>query len=95
VLPCDVRVTAATHPLFGQLVAAGDFKRLSGVLFLVVVLPDGSPGTIRADATDVLGELAAERTPLVMDADGLRVLRRLVTAGTAAGSRRARPGKHK
>ena len=89
-----MRVTAATHPLFGQLVTAGDFKRLSGVLFLVVVLPDGSPGTIRADATDVLGEVMAEATSLVMDADGLRVLRRLVTVG-AGRVRQPRRGKSK
>ena len=33
---------------------ATSFRRLNGSLFLVVQLPDGSPGTIRADATDVL-----------------------------------------
>src|SRR6266540_6225568 len=53
VLPAEVRVTAATHPLFGRLLWASGFKRLGGVLHLVVVLPDGSPGTIRADATGV------------------------------------------
>jgi hypothetical protein len=90
-----VRVTATTHPLFGQLVPARDFKRMGGVLFLVVVLPDGSPGTIRADATDMLGEVITEQIPLVMDADGLRVLRQLVTAGTATRSRPARSGKDK
>ena len=55
VLPCDVRVIAETHPLFGRLLAARSFKRWNGVLMLVVDLPDGSPGTIRADATDVCG----------------------------------------
>jgi len=39
--------------LFGRLLAARSFKRWSGVLMLVVELPDGSPGSIRADATDV------------------------------------------
>ena len=42
------------HPLFGELLAALAFRRFAGVLHLVVELPDGSPGTIRADATDVL-----------------------------------------
>ena len=51
VLPCDVRVIAETHPLFGRLLAARSFKRWNGVLLLVVDLPDGSSGTIRADAT--------------------------------------------
>ena len=81
VLPCDVRVVAETHPLFGRLLAARSFKRWSGVLMLVVELPDGSPGTIRADATDVFGGRVAEGavavTVLVLDAAGLRELHRL------------------
>jgi hypothetical protein len=55
VLPCEVQVVAETHPLFGRLLAAKSFKRWNGVLLLVIDLPDGSPGTIRCDATDVLG----------------------------------------
>jgi hypothetical protein len=51
-----VRVTAEVHPLFGRLLWASGFKRLGGVLHLVVTLPDGSPGTIRADATGVFGD---------------------------------------
>jgi hypothetical protein len=79
VLPCDVRVVAETHPLFGRLLAARSFKRWSGVLMLVVELPDGSPGTIRADATDVFGGSVAEGAVavLVLDAAGLRELHRL------------------
>jgi hypothetical protein len=79
VLPCDVRVVAETHPLFGRLLAARSFERWSGVLMLVVELPDGSPGTIRADATDVFGGSVAEGAVavLVLDAAGLRELHRL------------------
>jgi hypothetical protein len=79
VLPCEVRVVAETHPLFGRLLAARSFKRWSGVLMLVVELPDGSPGTIRADATDVFGGSVAEGAVavLVLDAAGLRELHRL------------------
>jgi hypothetical protein len=77
VLPCEVRVVAETHPLFGRLLAARSFKRWNGVLLLVIDLPDGSPGTIRCDATDVLG--VVEPGPRsVMDAAGLRALHRLV-----------------
>ena len=36
------------HPLCEQLVSASSFKRWNGVP-LVIELPDGSPGTIRAD----------------------------------------------
>ena len=78
VLPCEVRVTAATHPLFGLVVAAHQFRRVDSVLFLVVTLPDGSPGTVRADATGVLGGPAVEQGVTVLDGDGVRALRGLV-----------------
>jgi hypothetical protein len=64
--------------LFGRLLAAKAFKRWNGVLLLVVVLPDGSPGTIRADATDVLGPAEAAGPGAVLDPAGLRDLHRLV-----------------
>ncbi|ORV86566.1 hypothetical protein AWC11_17290 [Mycobacterium interjectum] len=77
VLPCEVRVVAQTHPLFGRLLAAKSFKRWNGVLLLVIDLPDGSPGTIRCDATDVLGVI--EPGPRsVLDAAGIRALHGLV-----------------
>jgi hypothetical protein len=79
VLPCEVRVTSATHPLSGRLVAARSFKRLNGVLLLVIKLPDGSPGTIAAAATDVFGPCdAAGPAAVVLDAAGWRRLRELV-----------------
>ena len=79
-LPCDVRVTSATHPLSGRLVAARSFKRLNGVLLLVIELPDGSPGTIPAAATDVVGAQDAAGPGVVLDAAGLRRLRELAVA---------------
>lgn len=71
-------MTSATHPLFGRLLGAHHFRRVDGVVFLVVVLPDGSPGTIRADATDVLGGAAADQAVMVLDGEGLRALRAMV-----------------
>lgn len=53
---------------------------------LVVRLPDSSPGTIPASATDVFGERVATGPQLVLDADGLRRLRGLVAALSAAGA---------
>ena len=79
-LPCDVRVTSKTHPLSGRLVAARSFKRLNGVLLLVIELPDGSPGTIPAEATDVLGAVEAAGPGTVLDAAGWRRLRALAAA---------------
>jgi hypothetical protein len=77
VLPCEVRVVAETHPLFGRLLSAKSFKRWNGVLLLVIDLPDGSPGTIRCDATDVLG-VVGPGPRSVLDGAGLRALHRLV-----------------
>jgi hypothetical protein len=93
VLPCRVRVTAVTHPLAGELLAASGFRRFAGVVHLVVELPDGSPGTVRADATDVLAAAEAEPGPagLVLDAGGLRALRNLVVVlGGSPPSRRSK-----
>jgi hypothetical protein len=78
VLPCEVRVTSPAHPLSGRLVTARSFKRLNGVLLLVIELPDGSPGTIAAAATDVLGPCDAGGPAVVLDAAGWRRLRELV-----------------
>jgi hypothetical protein len=78
VLPSEVRVTSATHPLSGRVVSARSFKRLNGELLLVIGLPDGSPGTIPAGATDVLGLAEVSGPPVVLDAGGWRRLRELV-----------------
>jgi hypothetical protein len=77
VLPCEVRVTSVTHPLFGRLLAASGFRRRGGVLSLVVRLPDGSPGTIRADATGILGDPPPVGAT-VMSVEGFRGLHELV-----------------
>src|ERR1700691_521320 len=77
-LPCEVRVTSTVHPLFGQLLPATGFKRRDGVLFLIVVLPDGSPGTIPAAATDVLGDEPNEALATVLSVEGIRLLQGLV-----------------
>ena len=87
-LPCEVRVTSKTHPLSGRLVAARSFKRVNGVLLLVIGLPDGSPGTIPADATDVLGAVAAAGPGTVLDTAGWRRLHSL--AALAGGKERDR-----
>jgi hypothetical protein len=77
VLPCEVLVTAAAHPLFGSRLTAYAFRHVDGVLHLKVRLPEGRPGLIRADATDVHGD-GEERSGLVLDVAGLRELRVLV-----------------
>jgi hypothetical protein len=71
---------AWTHPLFGELLACSGFRRWNGLLLLVVNLPDGSPGTIRADATDVFASEPAASRDLVLDGAGVQVLHALVVA---------------
>jgi hypothetical protein len=80
VLPCEVRVISVTHPLSGRLLEAVSFKRWRGELLLVVTLPDGSPGTVRAGDTSVFGDEGVPRDGgVVLDAAGLRELRRVVS----------------
>ena len=76
--------------MFGEVLAASGFRRFAGVLHLVVELPDGSPGTIRADATDVLAVEGPGPAAMVLDAAGVRALRVLVTAMAGAASPRHR-----
>ncbi len=85
-------MTCEVHPLFGRLLWASGFKRLGGVLHLVVTLPDGSPGTIRADATGVLGGgLELQAAPgTVLSVEGIRQLRVLVDAGLERHGRAGR-----
>src|SRR5215203_3864308 len=46
------------------------FRRRNGVLLLVVELLDGSPGTVRADATNIFAAAPMAPTGLVLDGDG-------------------------
>jgi hypothetical protein len=55
------------------------FKHIGGVLVLGVELPDGSTATVPAASTDVFGTVVIREQALVLDAEGLRGLRALVT----------------
>ena len=79
-MPCRVRVTATAHPLSGELLEASGFRRWNGVLLLVVTLVDASPGTIRADATDVFATDPVAPARLVLDGSGLQALHALVVS---------------
>ena len=91
-LPCEVVVTALAHPLCGCRVRAYAFRHVDGVPHLKVELPDGMPGLVAADATDVFGAgPAAAGAGLVLDGAGLRHLRAVVTRlrdGDPAGEQR-------
>jgi hypothetical protein len=87
-LPAEVRVTAVKHPLFGRLLQANGFKRWSGELLLVVVLPDGSPGTVPAGATDILGGPSVEPGSTTLSVEGLRRLHELAATRSRPAQRR-------
>ena len=75
-LPCEVVVTAVTHPLHGCRLRAYAVRHVDGVPHLKVELPDGMPGLVAAEATDALGaEPGGAGAGLVLDGDGLRRLR--------------------
>jgi hypothetical protein len=78
-LPCEVVVTAVTHPLYGSRLRAYAVRHVDGVPHLKVELPDGMPGLVAAEATDALGaEPGGTGAGLVLDGDGLRRLRAVV-----------------
>src|ERR1700751_3996309 len=58
-LPCEVVVTAVTHPLHGCRLRAYAVRHVDGVPHLKVELPDGMPGLVAAEATDAFGAQAA------------------------------------
>ncbi|MGB7356506.1 MAG: hypothetical protein WA944_00120, partial [Mycobacterium sp.] len=64
VLSCEITVTDCVHPLYRERLQASAFRRRQGVLRLVVVLPDGTPGMVAADSTDVFGSGDAAVTQL-------------------------------
>ncbi len=83
-------MTSPVHPLFGRVLETTGFKRWDQVLLLVVVLPDGSPGTIPAEATDVLGSPTEPAVVAVLSVEGVRQLRALLDAlGPRRGSRKS------
>jgi len=88
-LPCEVVVTAVTHPLHGCRLRAYALRHVDGVPHLKVELPDGMPGLVAAEATDALGaDPAGAGAGLVLDGDGLRRLRAVVVRlrdGDASG----------
>jgi hypothetical protein len=65
------------------------------VLNLIVDLPDGSPGTIRAWATDVFGESRPPGLTVTLDVGGLRALRQLTAVIGGRARAGGRPGERK
>jgi hypothetical protein len=91
VLPCVIEVIDPAHPLFGERLKAVNFQRRNGLLRLVVVLPDGTPGMLPAAATGVFGALdASVIVTTTLSVDGVRRLRAAVGWVTPPAERRGR-----
>lgn len=88
VLPCEITVTDCVHPLYRERLQASAFRRRQGVLRLVVVLPDGTPGMVAADSTDVFGSGDAAVTQLAttLSVEGVRLLRSRLAHEVGAAS---------
>ncbi len=59
------------------------FKRVHGTLFLIVGLPDGSPGTIPVTATNILGDEPMVETATALSVEGIRELQAVVASMNA------------
>jgi len=77
--------------LSGTVLQAGGFKHWGGELLLVVSLPDGAPGTVAADATDVFGTTVVPSSTTVLSVGGVRHLRDLVSSMKEPGGSASAP----
>jgi hypothetical protein len=84
-LPEEVTVTAAAHPLCGERLAVEGRRRVGGVPCLIVRLPDGTPGTIEVKATSAAATASEPSAGVLLSAEGVRQLRRLLAPRAAAG----------
>jgi hypothetical protein len=84
-LPEEVTVTAAAHPLCGERLAVEGRRRVGGVPCLIVRLPDGTPGTIEVQATSAAATASEPSAGVLLSAEGVRQLRRLLAPRAAAG----------
>jgi hypothetical protein len=84
-LPREVTVTAARHPLVGERLAVEGRRKVGGVPCLIVRLPDGTPGTIEVRATSAHRALDREAVGTLLSADGVRRLRRLLAGSVPGG----------
>jgi len=85
-LPADVTVINPRHPLVGQSLKAERSHCWNGVVWLVVILPDGFPGRLPVADTDLFGESPSWSSSIgtVLSVDGIRRLRE-IAGGDGSG----------
>jgi hypothetical protein len=86
-------VTSSVHRLFGRLLMPSGFKQRGGVQFLMVLLPDGSPGTIPGAAPDILGADPVRGVVTAPSVEGIWELRAPAGSLKGLGGPRLRPGR--
>lgn len=74
------------HPLFGERLGVEGWRRINGVVQLIVRLPDGSPATVELGHTSAGVPAEHEATATVLSVDGIRRLRALVQARLSGGA---------
>jgi hypothetical protein len=85
-LPGEVTVTAAYHPLVGARLAVEGRRRVHGVPCLIVRLPDGTPGTVEVSATSAgPADSEAASGAALLSVEGVRRLRRLLAPRVSGG----------
>jgi hypothetical protein len=84
-LPGEVTVTAAQHPLCGERLAVEGRRRVGGVPCLIVRLPDGTPGTVEVLATSAGQAADGLAAGALLSAEGVRRLRRLLAPSASGG----------
>lgn len=92
-LSTQVRLLVPTSPLSGQVVTAERVVRRNGIIWLTVVVADGTTRSVELEKTDLLGEVPGylgQRT-ITLDAEALRGLKRLVELLSDRQSARRRP----
>jgi len=82
-LPEEVTVTAAHHPLAGMRLAVEGRRAVRGAACLIVRLPDGTPGTIELSATSCASVGGGAPVGALLSVEGVRRLRRLLSPGAA------------
>jgi hypothetical protein len=84
-LPREVTVTAAHHPLSGRRLAVEGRRAIGGRAHLIVRLRDGTPGTVELQATSAAAAEGGASAGALLSVEGLRRLRRLLAPSAAGG----------
>jgi predicted homoserine dehydrogenase-like protein len=84
-VPQEVTITAAHHPLAGRRLAVEGRRAIRGRAHLIVRLPDGTSGTVELQATSAAAGAGSASAGALLSVEGLRRLRRMLAPSAAGG----------